>query len=746
MFHKILKINLFILFLSTVCNSEIVSSIEILGNKRISDQTVILFSELKTNEDLTEEDINNSIKKLYETNFFKEISTTFNNSILKITVIENPIIQSIEIAGLKSKKYSEAIFDVLSMKEKNSYIENFVNKDLKKIRNLLKISGFYFSKVEVDIKENDNNTIDLIYNVELGEKALIKNIKFNGDKVFKDKILRNIIVSEEGKIWKILSNKKFLNKQRIELDARLLKNFYLSKGYYKVKIENFSANLVDENKFNLVFNINAGKKFLFNSFELVTPPDYNRDHFNEIFDQFDQLKNKSYSLNSIKNILDEIDEIALSKQYEFINASIEETIVSANKIDFKFIISETKKIYVKRINIMGNDITNEQVIRDLLIVDEGDPFNKLLHNKSINNIRSSNLFAKVDYELVEDKNKNNQSINITVEEQPTGEISAGAGYGTSGTTLTMGIKENNFRGDGVSLRTNVTISENAISGGLNFTIPNYRYSDKALSTGFSRTDEDNLSISGFKKKLSIVNFGTSFEQREDLYFSPSFKLKLETLETSSTASKLLKKQAGDYYDFGFSYGLYYDQRNQSFSPTDGYSSYFQQELPIYSNSYSLTNTYNYKVYNEFADEWVGSFAFFAKTINSIGSKDVRVSERLVMPQNKLKGFVKGKVGPKDLNEFVGGNYASSINLALSLPTLLPELENIDFNLFMDAGNIWGLDYDSTLNDSSKIRSSTGVAVNVTTPVGHLNFIFAIPVTKNSSDVTENFRFDIGTSF
>ena len=580
----------------------------------------------------------------------------------------------------------------------------------------------------------------------LGEKALIENIKFNGNKIFKDKILRNIIVSEESKFWKILSTTKFLNKQRIELDARLLKNFYLSKGYYEVKIENFSANLVDKNKFDLVFNINAGQKFLFNSFELVTPSDYDRDHFNEIFDQFVKLKNKPYSLNSVKDILDEIDEIALSKQYEFINASIEETIVSANKIDFKFIISETKKIYVKRINIMGNDITNEHVIRDLLIVDEGDPFNKLLHNKSMNNIRSSNLFAKVDYELLEDKNENNQSINITVEEQPTGEISAGAGYGTSGTSLTLGIKENNFRGDGVSLRTNFTISENAISGGLNFTIPNYKYSDKALTIGFSRTDEDNLSISGFKKKLSILNFGTSFEQREDLYFSPSLKLKYETLETSSAASKLLKKQAGDYYDFGFSYGLYYDQRNQSFAPTDGYSSNFKQELPLFSNSYSLTNTYDYKVYNEFADEWVGSIGFFAKSINSLGSKDVRVSERIVMPSNKLKGFVKGKVGPKDQNEFVGGNYASSINLSLSLPTLLPELEILDFNLFMDAGNVWGLDYDSTLNDSSKIRSSTGLSVNVLTPVGPLNFIFVAPITKSSSDVTENFRFDIGTTF
>ena len=746
MLMKIIKINLFMLFLAAVSNSEIVKKIEINGNKRISNQTIILFSELKTGNDISEEDINNSIKKLYETNFFKEISTTFNNNILKFTIIENPIIQSIEISGVKKQSYSEAIFDQLSMKEKSSYIENFVNRDLKRIRNFLKVSGFYFSNVEADIKENSNNTVDLIYNVELGDKALIEKIKFNGTKVFKDKKLKSIIVSEESKFWKILSKSKFLNQKRIELDARLLKNFYLSKGYYNVKIENFSANLAVKNKFDLVFNINAGKKFFFNNFDLIIPSDYNKNHFSEIFIQFEKLKKKSYSLNSVRNILDEIDKVALSKQYEFINASIEENIVSGNKIDFKFIISETKKVYVNRINIIGNDITNEQVIRNMLIVDEGDPFNELLHNKSINNIRSSNLFAKVDYELIDSKDNVNKSLNISVEEKPTGEISAGAGYGTSGKSITLGIKENNFRGDGVKLQSNLTISDNRISGGLNFTIPNYKYSDKSLSTGFSRTAEDNLDKSGFKKKLNIANIGTSFEQREDLFFSPTFLFKYETLETSSTASTLLKKQEGDYYDIMFSYGLYYDQRNQTFAPTEGYSSNFSQELPIYSNNYSIKNSYEFKSYNEFAEGWIGSAGFFAKTVNSVGSKDVRVSERISLPARKLRGFSSGKIGPKDKNDFVGGNYASSVNLGLSLPTLLPELENFDFKLFIDAGNVWGVDYDSKLDNSSKIRSSTGISMNVLTPIGPLNFAWALPITKTSTDETETFRFDLGTTF
>jgi outer membrane protein insertion porin family len=154
----------------------------------------------------------------------------------------------------------------------------------------------------------------------------------------------------------------------------------------------------------------------------------------------------------------------------------------------------------------------------------------------------------------------------------------------------------------------------------------------------------------------------------------------------------------------------------------------------------------YKVYNQFADDWIGSASFFIKTVNSLGSEDVRVSERIVLPARKLRGFASGKIGPKDKNEFIGGNYASSLNFSLSLPTLLPELENFDFNLFADAANVWGIDYDSKLDDSGSIRSSTGLSVNVLTPIGPLNFAWALPITKSSTDETENFRFDIGTTF
>ena len=498
------------LFLSMNVYADKIEKISVNGNVRISDKTVILFSKAKINQEVNEDDFNNFIKDLYETDFFKKVQIKFEDNILTFSVVENPIIQSIKINGIKSSKYTEPMYEIMSMKEKNSFVEDYISKDLNKIKSFLKVSGFYFSVVEVSLEKKENNTVDLIYDVNLGDKASIRGIKFIGNKIYKDKRLKNIIVSEEDKFWKFLSKKKYLNERTVNLDTRLLKSYYLNKGYYKATIESSSASLVNDG-FELIFNINAGEKFYFNKFKLIIPSNYEESNFKPIYDEFIKLKNQSYSTNKIQKILDKVDSLALSRQYEFINASIKEEIVDNNKLNLIFTIGESKKYYVDRVNIIGNDITEETVIRNLLVVDEGDPFNELLNAKSINQIKASNLFKKVEFEIVEKENNYQKDINIIVEEQPTGEISAGAGVGSSGSTVSFGIKEANFNGKGIALNTNLTISPKSVSGGLNFSIPNYNYSDKSLDGNISRTDTDNLRNNGYKNKLSNISLGTSFE-------------------------------------------------------------------------------------------------------------------------------------------------------------------------------------------------------------------------------------------
>ena len=736
---------LFIFFIKiTFVNAEIVKSISVNGNERITDKTVIVFSKINIGDDLIINDLNDIIKNLYQTDFFNDVSVNLENNILKIFVTENNLVQSVKIQGVKNKKLNQTLLDQLNLTEKKSFVEEKSIQDSQKLSNFLKLSGYYFSNVDLEVQKNENNTVDLIYNITLNKKAIIKKINFSGNKIFKSRLLSSVIVTEENKFWKFLSKKKYLNERQIQLDQRLLKNFYLNEGYFNVQISQTSANINQENDFELTYNINAGNKFFFNDLNLTLPVDYDPKNFKSIQLLLNDMRGKHYSLNRINNLLNEIDKIAITKQYEFINASFSENIID-NKINIEFLINESQKLYVDRINILGNDITNETAIRNLLIVDEGDPLNEILNNKSKNNIKNSGLFSNVDYVILDTNNEFKKDIEITVTEKPTGEISAGAGYGTSGQTFSFGIKENNFSGSATKLNTNLSITSTSLKGGLSIIIPNYNYSDKSLRLNISRATNDNLSSSGFKNTITNFTIGTGFEYKQDLFFTPLIVLESEDLTTDNSASTALKKQDGNYNTIELDYNFLYDKRDQSFRPSDGYYSRFNQVLPLLSNDFSLTNVYDFKTYHKLSENTVSNLSFHISAINSLDGGDVRVSDRKYLSARKLRGFEPGKVGPKDNLDFIGGNYASAASLSTTLPTLLPELESLDFNIFLDAGNIWGVDYDSSL-DNSKIRSSTGLSIDWLTPVGPLNFVFAQPITKAGTDVEQTFRFDIGTTF
>ncbi len=742
----LIKTFLIILLFSFSADSETIKNIEVSGNQRISSETIKVFSGIKINSNVDVEDLNNIIKSLYKTNYFENVSLNINNNILYIKVEENPIIQSLSFEGVKNKRILKVLNEQIELKAKTSFVKNKIKKDEAKITNILRTNGFYFSKVVSKIKNSSNNSVDLIFEIDLGERAHIKKISFIGDKKIKDRKLKSVIVSEESKFWKFISSKKYLDVNRIQLDERLLFNYYKNKGFYNVSIESSSAKIINEKDFELIFNINAGEKFYFRNFELNIPEDYSIDSFKNITDVQNKLKGEVYSFKKIEEILDEIEEIALKKEFEFINAKYSEVINDKNKIDLSITLDETEKFYIEKINIFGNYITNENVIRNSLIVDEGDAFNEILVNKSINEVKSKRIFKNVKYSLLDGSSTNLKEINISVEEQPTGEIFAGAGTGTSGSSLSFGIKENNYLGSGIKLDTNLTISDNSLLGKFSVNNPNFNNTDKSLITSIEASQVDRMSKFGYKTSKNGFSVGTSFEQYNNIFFSPSLSSYFETLKTSSTASEFKKKQKGDYFDSNFNYGLSLNKLNQNFQPSSGFSSSFYQTIPIYADDWSFANTYKYSKYYSPNDNAIISFKFLAESINSLSGDDVRISKRIYLPHRRLRGFEAGKIGPKDGSDYIGGNYASAINLATTLPGMLSGLEDVDFSLFFDAGNIWGVDYSDTINSNSKIRSSTGLGIDWLTPIGPLSFSFTKAISKADTDKTETFRFDIGTSF
>jgi outer membrane protein insertion porin family len=745
MFRFFIQLFLISIFLTFSSYSKNYEKIIINGNERISNETILVFSEIEDNKSLDENSINEILKKLYKSGFFKDVSIKIENNNLTIEVLENPIIQTVFIEGIKRKKTEESLYEILSLKNRSSYNLTLIKKDEAAILSFLKDDGYYFSKITSSYQDLGGNKIDLLYQIELGEKSKISKISFIGDKKFKDSTLKNIIISEEYKFWKFLSGKKYLNENLINYDKRLLNNFYKNKGFFNVVIESSFANYLGDDEFEIIYNISSGKKFYFNEFDLNLPIDYERTNFQQLDKIFNELKGKNYSLNSIDKILKEIDKIVLNEQFEFLKSTVNESIED-NLINLTFDIGESEKFYVEKINILGNNITREEVIRNNFLVDEGDAFNELLQNRTLNNLKALNFFSKVDSEILDIENENKKIINITVEEKPTGEIMAGAGVGTGGGTVAFGVSENNFLGRGIEFSSDISVSAESLKGIISMNNPNYKGFNRSLNTTLESTITDRLTNFGYKSNKTGFSVGSSFEFYDDLFWNTGISSYVEKLDTDNTASASMKKQEGSYFDAFFNHTFSYDKRNQRYKTTDGYISRFTQNIPIISEIYTLTNSYDYKTYNEWLDENVFSIGFFGKTSNSLSGKNVKLSERLYLPASKLRGFESGKIGPKDGADYIGGNYAASINVATSLSQILPNSQNTNFSIFFDAGNVWGIDYSSSLNDGSKIRSSAGIALDFFTPVGPLNFSFTEPITKGKNDITESFRFNLGTTF
>ena len=746
MLRLIYKIKLLLFFffaLTSILRAEIITEIKIEGNQRISTETIIMFAEVSANDQVTETDLNKILKKLYNTNFFDLVTVKISDKILFIKVRENPIIQSINFEGIKSSKILENLKKNVFLKSRSSFNEVLLEKDKKKIKNLLKNLGYYFSEIDILIEELKDNKINLTYNIDLGEKAKIRKISFIGDKIFKDKKLKGVILSEEYKPWKFLSGKKYLNEEMISYDERLLKNFYLNKGFYNVVINSSFAKVTEKNSFDLIYNINANSKLFFGNLTIDIPNDFSKTNYEEVENFFDKLKNEEYSVNRIEDIVEKIETITINEQYESIKASVNEQIVD-NKININFKIEEIEKFFIERINILGNNITRESVIRNQIEIDEGDPFNEILYTKSLNNIKSLNFFEKVNGEILDGNEFNTKIINILITEKPTGEIFAGVGTGTDGSNLSFGVKENNYLGRGVMIDSNLNISNERVKGKFVVSNPNYRNSDKILDLALEATSIDRADTSGYKSNVTGFSIGTKFEYLDDLRFGLSTRNTIEKIDVDASASAKQKKQDGNYFDSFIGLDFFYDKRNQKYQTTSGFFSGYNLNLPIISDTNTLINNYNFKIFRELYENNVSTLSFLFKSANSLTGDDVKLSERLYLPGRKIRGFESGKIGPKDGSDYIGGNFVSSINATTTIP-FLENIQSVDVVMFADAANIWGVDYDSSL-DKNGIRSSFGIGLDWLTPVGPLTFSLAQPITKESTDIEETFRFNIGTSF
>ena len=731
-------------FILSSLNSTIINKIEIIGNDRVSDQTIIVYGDIKVNEDINEQKLNQILNDLYSTDFFEDVKVQIKDNVLIINLKEYSVINKLIFFGEPSNRIKSEIKKNIKSKEKGSFIKSYISQDIETIKSLYSSIGYNFSKIEAKVNKIDDRNIDLIIDITRGEKTKISSINFIGDKKIRDRRLRDVIASEEDRFYKFISRNTNFSQNLIDLDIRLLKNYYKSLGYYNVRVTSNSAEINDSGNIDLIYSIDAGERYIVNKISTEVDPIFDKELFNPLKKSYKRLIGNFYSPFEVKKILDEIDELIEINNLQFVEHNVEEELAD-NTISITFNINEGERKLVERINILGNNVTNESVIRSELLIDEGDPFTKLALDKSISKIKSRNIFKNVNSQ-VKDGNANNlKIIDITVEEKPTGEISAGAGVGTNGGSFAINISENNWLGRGNRLNFEIEVDQESLIGNISYANPNYDFLGNSISY-FISSEENDKPDQGYENTVVSTGIKTGFEQYKNIFTNLGITASYDDLRTLSTASSSLKKQSGQFSELSGSYGFKLDTRNRAFMPTSGSVIGFNQTLPIYADKKFIANIFQASKYKSFSEDVVGAAKFYLSSINGLDNEDVRLSKRVKLSSKRLRGFEKNKVGPIDGNDHVGGNYAAALNFEANLPKLLPENSNTDVGLFLDFGNVWGVDYDSGIDKSNKIRSSTGIAASWLSPLGPMTFIFSTNLSKASTDKTESFNFNLGTTF
>jgi outer membrane protein insertion porin family len=720
--------------------------VNIIGNTRVNSSTIESLVD-KKNSNIDSVYINNLTKKIYDTEFFSDVKISYNQDILTITVSENPIVNFFYINGIKDSDLDQ-INKIITLKENAIFSSSKLKKDIEATKDFLNAAGYYQASITPDVIKVDNNQVNLIINIDKKEISNIKNIYFIGNKFFTSSQLLDVILSSESGWWKFFSSSA-LSEQKVEFDKQLLKDFYKSKGFYDAQIESAFANVDKNNNYFLTFSINAGKKYKFGDFEIKkNSPLYKEQDISEIKNIGEKLlKNQTYSTTLTTKLNKEIENYLESKKYNNFEISIQELKKTDEIVNILLLLNDEQKVLINKVNVQGNLITEEKVIRDNLLISEGDYLNLSKVKKSIDNVKSKQFFSKVDYKIEDSDKKNYKDFNLFVKEQPTGSLTAGIGYGTNGGIFEASINEKNFLGQGINFNFTGQLSTEKISGEVAYVDPNFKNSNKELAT-YVYSESDDYSNSGYQNKRVGTKIATKYEIYEDVYFRPNFGLQYDKLDVISSTSSLLKSREGSFKTMSLGYNFSVDKRDSRYNPTSGLTSYFDQNIStLFSDIPTIQTGIGSTFYKELiSDKFIGSAKFRLANVVALDNKDVKLSDRVYASTSDLKGFEPRGVGPVDSGDHIGGNNLATLSLKSTFPNPIPENLRATSFVFFDIGNVWGVDYSDLISENSKIRSSTGLAVDLMSPIGPLSFVYSIPLSKSSTDKEQKFLFNIGSSF
>ncbi len=747
--HKLISSFVFcICFLFSVYSSanEVVKKIDVQGLQRISYETVLSYAEIETDILYSKNISNEIIKKLYDTQLFSDVSVTYLNQIITITVKENPTINLVLFEGNKSKKDEDLITEI-KLVERSVFSRSKIKEDVKRLLELYQRSGRLSASINPSVELLENNRVNIIYSINESDILRVSKITIIGNTAFSDKEIKKIMTTKTPSLLKFWSSGGAYDPDRIEYDKELIKEFYSENGFVNFSFTSSISQLVkSSNSFEIILTVSEGEQFNFGIIDVFTK-----------LEKLDgKMLQKNLSLNTgnifnskiIKDSVEFIKNSASTYGFTFIEIDPKMTINTKDKtVDIIFNINEGPKVYVNRVNINGNTRTIDKVIRREILFSEGDAYNKFSINYSKDKIKSLNFFESVEIneERIDDLDRLN--LNIIVEEKNTGSATIGAGYGDqNGSTLTAGISESNFLGKGQKVKFNTSFSSTQNLYDVSITEPYFNDKDLSVRGDLYSKFSDPDSVN-YETETIGVGFSLGFPLSASNRITTKYSLLSSKTIADANATSYEKLLSGTSTVSLAGYILSLDRRNSPYKPSKGSIFTIEQNLAgLGGTSNYLENKISYKKYWKLSKQFVGAVKTQFGSINGYGGKYAPLDKMFNIGGKNLRGFKYGKIGPLLSSSFTGGNYYYVIATETNFDLPIDEYD-ISSSLFLDVGSVWGLDnrYGS-INDEHKLRASIGINLNWDSAIGPINFILAEPFMSEPTDITDKFSFDIGYNF
>jgi outer membrane protein insertion porin family len=721
------------------------------GNQRIEPSTVESYLTVRPGEPFDAGKLDESLRRLFETGLFDDVSLDRQGDVLVVKVRENPIINRIAFEGNK-RLTDDVLTNEIQLRPRVVYTRARVQNAVSRILELYRRNGRYAARVEPKIIELDQNRVDLVFEVNEGPRTGVAGINFIGNEKFSDSTLRGAIQTTESAWYKFLTSDDTYDPDRLQLDQEMLRRFYLARGYADFQVASAVAELTpDGDDFFITFTVEEGPQYRFGQVKLESRiSDLGTDQLQ----QFVQTKqgdvyNADQVEQTIQKLTDEVGRLGYAfAQIEPVTAKNAQELT----IDLTYPIQQGPRVYVERIDVRGNLRTLDQVIRREFRIAEGDAFNTALLRRSQQRLRNLGFFETVDVRTQQGSAPDRVIIDVNVTEKSTGELSFGAGYSTSDGVLgDIRLRERNLLGRGQDLSASLTLSQRRQMAELSFTEPYFLERDLAAGFDLFWTETDLQSESSFDERNKGGTLRAGYPLTENLRHLVRYTLRQDDIaNVDNDASEFIQDEEGDRISSQVGQSFTYDRRDTRFLPSDGYYLKLDEDVAgLGGDNRFIRHEGRADYYYSLRPDVVLNLGLGAGYIFGILGEDVHIANRFFLGGQNLRGFQYGGVGPRDddTNDSLGGNLYYVGTAEMRFPLGLPDELRIFGRGFVDAGTLTEIDVSGdNLEDDGSLRVGTGLGLSWLSPLGPLSIDYAVPVVKESGDKTESFRVSFGTRF